>query len=411
MSSEKLSASPLRRLFAAVGPGLVTAAVVLGPGSITVSSKCGAVLGYSALWALVIAVVLMVVYTHMGARLGMASSESLVTLTARHLGRWVAVLMGLCGFLICSGFQTGNNVGVGVAMNALVGGSPGLWAVVFTLAALAVLWSSSSLYKLLEHLMMALVGLMILCFVGDLLMVRPDFPALARGLWPSRGVDMGLITAISATTLSVAAAAFQAYLVQSKGWTAGDLRKGLRDVIIGIVTLGSITAVIMVTSAAVLKPAGITVTSAADMALQLEPLLGRAARWLFLVGLWAGAFSSFIVNAMIGGTFLADSLGWGSRLSDRGPRLLGSAVMLFGAGVAMMAGRNPIQLLVMAQATTILGVPLMATVMLILANRRDVMPTTLRNGLASNLIGGLGLAWLLALSLRQAAAYLKPLWN
>ena len=74
-------------------------------------------------------------------------------------------------------------------------------------------------------------------------------------------------------------------------------------------------------------------------------------------------------------------------------------------------GRNPIQLLVMAQATTILGVPLMATVMLILANRRDVMPTTLRNGLASNLIGGLGLAWLLALSLRQAAAYLKPLWN
>ena len=173
----------------------------------------------------------------------------------------------------------------------------------------------------------------------------------------------------------------------------------------------SSSAVIMITSAAVLKPAGITVTSAADMALQLEPLLGRAARWLFLIGLWAGAFSSFIVNAMIGGTFLADSLGLGSRLGDRGPRVLGSVVMLFGAAVAMAAGRNPIQLLVMAQATTILGVPLMAAVLLILANRRDVLPEALRNRLASNLVGGLGLAWLLGLSLRQAAAYLKPLWN
>ncbi len=72
--------------------------------------------------------------------------------------------------------------------------------------------------------------------------------------------------------------------------------------------------VIMITAATVLKPAGVEVNSAIDMAMQLEPLLGPLAKWMFLLGFWSAAFSSFIVNAMIGGTLLADGLGLGGIL-------------------------------------------------------------------------------------------------
>lgn len=400
-----------RRWAAAIGPGLITAAVVLGPGSITVSSRCGAQLGYSLLWVVAVAVILMIVYTQMGARLGLTSSKSFLALAAGTFGRWVAVIIGLSGFFIATGFQTGNNVGVGLAMDALFGGGMPLWATIFTLLALVIMWTSTRMYQLLERIMAALVALMILCFVGDMAMIRPRFGELALGFLPSIPRVFGLVVAISATTFSVAAAAFQAYLVQSKGWRRDDRSRGLRDATVGIVLLGTISCVIMITSATVLQPRGIAVNNAVEMAMQLEPLLGRFAKILFLLGLWAGAFSSFIINALIGGTLLADGLGLGCRLEDPWPKRLASAVMVLGTALAIVFGKNPIQALVVAQASTIVGVPFIALIMLLLANRESVMGAALKNRPGINVLAGAGLVWLLVLSGRTVFAVLAMLRN
>jgi len=395
-----------KRLLGAIGPGLITAAVVLGPGSITVSSKCGALMGYSVLWVVVLAVVLMIAFTSLGARIGMVTPTSFLTVTAERHGRWVAVLLGLCGFLITTGFQTGNNVGVGLALSEMFGGSMGFWAVVFTAVALIMMWSSSSLYRALERMMVVLVALMIVCFLGNLTMIRPDAREILIGLVPSKPAVFALVTAISATTFSVAAAAFQPYLVRAKGWGKQDLSKGFRDSAIGISMLGLISAVIMITASTVLRPAGIKVSSAVDMARQLEPLLGSASKWLFLLGLWAGAFSSFIVNAMIGGTVMADGLGIGDRLESRSSKALASGVMLLGTLVALLCGGNPIQLIVVAQGTTILGVPLIAVVMWRLGCDTELMGEH-RTSPAANTVLLLGIAWLLFLSVRQLLVLMK----
>ena len=53
-----------------IGPGLITACVVIGPGSILTSSTVGANKGYSMLWIVVVSVVFMLVYMTMGAKLG-----------------------------------------------------------------------------------------------------------------------------------------------------------------------------------------------------------------------------------------------------------------------------------------------------------------------------------------------------
>ncbi|HRU07486.1 MAG TPA: divalent metal cation transporter, partial [Candidatus Brocadiia bacterium] len=365
--------APLKRVVDLIGPGLVTAAVVLGPGSITVASKSGALMGCSILWAVVAASVMMAAYTHAGARIGMTAGAPLLTVVARTRGRWLAALMGLAAFCICVGFQTGDNVGVGIALAEMFGMSMNFWSVVFTIVALGLLWGSRSLYQAVERLMMVLVAVMIAAFFGNLLMVRPSPSEVLNGLVPSKPAVFGLVVAVSATTFSVAAAAFQAYLVQSKGWTPGDLKKGFRDSIVGIAALGAISCVIMITSATVLRPAGIKVNTAVDMALQLEPLLGASAKWLFLTGLWAGAFSSFVVNAMVGGALLADGLGLGGRLDSFWAKVLASVVMLLGTAAAWIFGANPIQLLILAQCATMLGAPIIAAVICMLANNRAIM--------------------------------------
>jgi len=396
----------LKKVAGLFGPGLVTAAVVLGPGSITVASKSGALMGCSILWAVVVAGIMMAAYTCAGSRIGMMAGAPLLTVVARTWGRWLAALMGLSGFCICVGFQTGDNVGVGIALAEMFGMSMNFWSVVFTIIALGLLWGSRSLYQAVEYLMMILVAVMIAAFFGNLLMVRFNGAEVLRGLVPAKPAVFGLVVAISATTFSVAAAAFQAYLVQSKGWKPHDLKKGFRDAAVGIATLGAISCVIMITSATVLRPAGVKVNTALDMALQLEPLLGASAKWLFLTGLWAGAFSSFVVNAMVGGALLSDGLGLGGALDSFWAKLLASVVMLLGTAAAMLFGDNPIQLLILAQSATMLGVPIIAAVMVLLVNRRSVMGAA-KAGPIENIVLLFSLAWTLYLSVRQAVAFLS----
>ncbi|MCL4219681.1 MAG: divalent metal cation transporter, partial [Candidatus Hydrogenedentes bacterium] len=86
------SSKPTQRFWERLGPGIITASVVLGPGSIMASSKAGASGGYHLLWLLFVAAFVMAVYTAMGARLGCALTESPLEYIAQKYGRALALL-------------------------------------------------------------------------------------------------------------------------------------------------------------------------------------------------------------------------------------------------------------------------------------------------------------------------------
>jgi Mn2+/Fe2+ NRAMP family transporter len=104
-----------------LGPGLITAAVVIGPGTITITSKIGATAGMSLVWALVATASFMMVFTAMSARMGILNQESILSLVARHYGRWLAILIGCLAFAVCAGFQSSNYIACSTALESLTG--------------------------------------------------------------------------------------------------------------------------------------------------------------------------------------------------------------------------------------------------------------------------------------------------
>ncbi|MFD0713440.1 Nramp family divalent metal transporter [Paenibacillus sp. GCM10027626] len=396
----------LKGLILLLGPGFITAATVLGPGSITVSSKSGAVLGYSILWTLVVAALFMSTYTVIAGKIGCLNKDSLLTIVRQQYGGWLALLIGICVFLITAGFQTGNNIGVGLVFDTVFGGGIGLWACIMLVIALIFIWTSSNFYDLLEKIMMLMVILMILAFLGNLFAIKIDFADMASGFVPSMPTVWGLVIAISATSFSIAGAAGQSYMVQGKGWGRNDLGKSNASAVIGIIVLCALAIIIVITSAAVLLPKGIKVESAVDMAVQLEPLLGSMAKWLFLVGLFAASFSSFIANAVLGGMMLSDGFGWGKSLNDRSVKVLSSLLLVGSTLLAVVLNTNPIELIVMAQATTILGAPLIAIVLLLLGNNKKVLGNN-TNGIVVNVLAVAATLWLIYLSINQFQTFLK----
>lgn len=363
------------KILKSFGPGFIVASLVLGPGSITVSSSIGSVHGYSLLWLIVIAAISMSGYTSMAARFGATHQESMLSVIGKTYGRWFSILISFSIFIAATSFQFGNNLGIGIGMSEITGTSEQIWPIIFTLLAITLIFLAKSIYKILEKLMMILVMVMIASFFINLILVKPPITEVARGLLPldiPRG-HLATMAALVATTFSLSGAFYHSYLVQQKGWGTGDLRKGIRDSKMGIVILATIAGLIIITSAAALHPTGIEVHSAADMARQLENLFGKSAKYVFSIGLSAAAFSSLIVNAIMGAGLLSDGLGLGRSMEGKVPKLFTVLILLAGMTIALFFKGDIIYALIIAQAATLLGVPLIATGMLLLLNNKKVM--------------------------------------
>ncbi len=389
--------SKIKTIFLSLGPGIIIAAVVFGPSKMTITSKLGAQYGYSLLWIVVIACFFMAIFTIMGARIGVATKQSLLTTIREKWGKAAAITVGLGIFIVTTSFQAGNSIGVGIAIAEATGTTPVIWIICFNLIGLGLLFFRG-FYKVLEKLMIFLVALMLFAFLTTFFLIKPDFTEIASGFIPSLVPgSLGLVIAFFASTFSIVAAFYQSYLVQERIKINPAIKEQNSNSITGIFILGLMSAIIMICAASVLNKQGINVTNASDMSRALEPLFGSNASTLFLVGLFGASFSSLIGNSTIGGTLMADSIGYGSDLNSGKVKLFIAMVMVFGAIIAIRFGKLPLELIVFAQSITIFLVPFIGLALFSVSNDETIMGHH-KNSPAVKIIGVIGLLILFLLA-------------
>lgn len=418
------SAAPLVRppWWRSIGPALITACVVFGPGSLIISANVGAEYGYSLLWLLVLTGLLMGAYMTMSARIGVTAGATHFATLRQEVGRPFAALAGIVLCLVCAAFQFSNNLAIALIAGAL---APEAYVFPAQVAAMAglngllivFLFRAHHVYKAVERIMKYMVGLVLVSFLFNLLLARPDLLGVLRGLLPNipdklsfgipQMVDgsikdpLVLIASLVGTTFSVAGAFFQGNLVRERDWTVEDYDRGVGDAIAGVCVLTFVSMMIMVTAGTVIL--GEPASNIATLALTLRPLLGPIAFVVFCAGLIPIALNPFLINAMIGGTALADGLGFPGRLSDYWPRMFTVGVLLVGfvvAAIGLWFAIPPVNLMIFGQAMTVIGNPLLAATILWLANRKSIMGER-RNRVASNVLGVIGLTAVVLLTLRM----------
>lgn len=372
----------MKRLWSAIGPALIVAAVVLGPGSILTSSRVGAQHGLTGIPIVMGATVLMMSMVILSARLGVVCEGTPCAELSRRLGRPVAAGLGVILFFIVAIFQLSNNIAVVGGLEPLLGARelPTEQRVLVlagvNLLVIVFLYGLRDLYRWVERLMKLLVGVMALAFLTNLVSVlahdRPFEPVV-----PSESGDWFAVLGLVGTTFSLGGAFYQAWLVREKGWTIDDVRSSTIDSILSISVLGMMTCVVLLTAWRVFygHPDPPPLRSVGDVARVLEPSFGSGARIVFAGGILAGAVSSFLGNALIGGTILSDAVGAGSRLQDRWPVHLTTAALLTGfagAVAALYRENSTVTLITLAQALTVVGLPAVAASLVYLATRPDI---------------------------------------
>lgn len=380
------------RALSVMGPAFIVGAWQFGPGNLLSAVQAGTAYGYTLIWVIALSTVLMLAFTDMSVRIALRSTSSLISTVKEVLGRPVGTIAGFGVFGITLMFSVGNAIGSGLGLTLLFGGSPVVWTLVCTIVVAAVVLARRY-YSILERAILAIVALMATGFLASAVLTKPDWAAVGAGFVPGIPDGVGLLlVALVGTNFSINAAFYTGYATRERGLNRSQYGSiTLGDTIPGIVAPGLMTILVIVVAAAATARTGVEAGSLAQLASVLEPLAGTVGSKIFALGFFAAAFSSMIANATAGGTLLSDGLGWGNSLQSRRVKALIFVVLGFGLTVTLIAGgESPVQLLILAQALTVIFAPVLGVLLLILANNKKLMGG-MRNRPWQNLIGALGL--------------------
>ncbi|MBT8402751.1 MAG: Nramp family divalent metal transporter [Gemmatimonadetes bacterium] len=409
-SPHETNAAPRRR---GVGPGWIVAAAFIGPGTVTTATLAGARYGSALLWALAFSAAATMVLQEMAARLGLVTGQGLGEAVRRrfHGGARVlavALVVGAIG-LGNAAYQTGNLLGGALGVEGALGGDLRLWAALIGGVAAVLLWSGN--YRIVERTMVALVLVMSAAFVVTALRVLPAVDAPLAGLLVPRLPDADAIL-VAVGLVGTTVVPYNLFLhatAVGERWSGPEgLGAARMDLVLSIGVGGLVSMAILVTAAGTLASSGTEVTSAADMARALEPILGPWAGVAFAVGLFAAGMTSAITAPLAAAYAVAGAVGWPADLRDR--RLRAVWITVLGVGVLLaVLGIRPVPAIVFAQAANGILLPTIAAFLLLVVNDREWMGAR-ANGLPANLLGGVVVLVATLLGLRALASVLG-LWG
>ena len=131
-------------MLAILGPSLVWAGEFIGSGEVILSTRVGAILGPTVLWAILVGVVLKFWIGMAGARYTVCTGEGMIDMIARvpgprNWGVWITLVAQLVAGTIAIGSLA---AAAGIFVHSLIGISPLIAGWLVTLFALAVVWSN-----------------------------------------------------------------------------------------------------------------------------------------------------------------------------------------------------------------------------------------------------------------------------
>jgi Mn2+/Fe2+ NRAMP family transporter len=403
----------LKKIAASIGPGIFIIGYIIGTGSVTSMAKAGAEHGLSLNWALALSCLFTYVLILAVGRCTIASGQTLIYSIKNQFGSGIAIfiILGLMATVTTSVMGV-----MGIATDVvrewssqLIGGEgihPLLTAIFFNAILYFLFWNGSHGFFL--KAIAVVVAIMGVCFVVTAFIVIPSPQELIASLKPAlpqHGEVHLVLAALVGTTMASVCIVSRSYLVDEEKWTLNDLKTENRDAVVSLGLTFLVSSAIMACAAGTMLPAGIPVDQAIDMVKTLEPIAGRFATILFVIGIVAAALSSLFPNYILGPWLVNDFMNRPRKMNDR-------LVRLGVAGVAMLAfvvpifGGRPVLIMIISQAISPIVMPLLIVLLLIMLNSRKII-SNYRNPTWLNI----GLIVTLAFALFISYSALRGLWS
>lgn len=365
-------------IFAILGPGLITASADNDAPGIATYSMAGSKYGYSFIWIILLITVGEVIVQETAARMGAVTGKGTADLIRERFGVKITAFAMLCLLIANLGTTVAEFAGVAAA-GELFGVSRYISVPIAGLIISLLILRGN--YKIVEKV------LLVLCFsslsyVITVFIIKPDWGIVLKdAVTPNISFDSNYILAVLAvigTTITPWGIFYLQASIADKGKELDKYNETRLDVTFGSVWGNIISVFIIITCAATLYAAGITVESAEDAALALRPLAGEGSSILFAAGLLGASLLAVSVMPLSTTYAICEAFGFERGLNRpikeaRTFYTIFGVITLVSILIVLIPDMPLFQVMIQSQSLNAILLPVLLILILILANDKNIM--------------------------------------
>lgn len=371
-------------LLLSIGPGIFCIGYTIGTGSVTSMIKAGSQYGEQLLWVLFLSAffawILMESFGRFAAVTGNTAIHSfktklkwgktwaILTIIGVVMGQWSA-LSGILGLTSNALYEVTRLFFPTLSEN-------NYWAILGIAIVLIVIMFAFLLvgkYSFFEKVLVVFVTIMGLSFILSMFIVFPSPEEIVKGFIPSIPPGGNLmVAAFVGTTMAAPTFVVRPLIVKEKGWDKNHLKEQQRDALTSAILLFIISSTIMIAATGALFHNGKTVTRVLDMVYALEPVAGKFAVAIFMLGAMSAGLSSIFPILMVLPLLIGDYRQGKMDTKSTTFKLLGAIACLVGLVVPIL-GANPIMAQIATQVASVFILPVVIGGILVLINNKSLM--------------------------------------
>jgi manganese transport protein len=365
------------RLVHFLGPAFIACVAYMDPGNFATNIAGGSKFGFTLVWVIVASNLMAMLIQTLSAKLGIATGRNLPEVCRERFSPRVSRGLWVQAEVIAMATDLAEFLGAALGFHLLFGIGLFPAAVITGITTFLILGLQRFGFRPLEAAITAFVGVIGLCYIGELLLADPPLRLVAKhAVLPQfQGSESVLLAVgILGATVMPHVIYLHSALTQSRIVPANDeeTRKlyffTRIDVVIAMTIAGLINMSMLVMAATVFFGKGIhDVDSLEGAHKTLEPFLGGASSTLFALALIASGLSSSAVGTLSGQVVMQGFI------RRRIPLFIRRIVTMIPAFVVIGLGLDPSRTLVISQVVLSFGIPFALVPLVMFTSRRDVM--------------------------------------
>ncbi|TFG63194.1 MAG: hypothetical protein E4H36_06220 [Spirochaetales bacterium] len=367
-----------RILLRFLGPGFLITIGFIDPGNWATNVAGGSDFKYDLLWVITLSTLMLILIQSMSARLGIATGKSLGVNIREHFSKPVTGVVGVTIVAACAATDMAELLGGAIGFNLLFGFP--LWLGAFLTVVLEVFFIVSQRYHRLEKIILGFLGIITICFIIELFIVKPAWAEVAPAMVIPKITRSNIFIAMG--MLGAVVMPHNIFLhsnvIQSREWGDNEeekrklIRFGRVDTFAAMGVGWVVNSSMIIVAAAVFFRHGVHVESLEQASATLHPLAGRFAGILFAIALLAAGISSSTTSSMAEVNVITAFLG-----KPEDPKTLlyklSTFITAIPSFVIILLKIDTFKILILSQVVLSIQLPFTLIPLLILCRRKKVM--------------------------------------
>jgi manganese transport protein len=375
--SGKTNKSFFKKLIPFLGPAFIASVAYVDPGNFATNIQGGSEFGFTLLWVILASNLMAMLLQTLSAKLGIATGNNLAEHCRNHFSKPVVYIMWVVMELVAMATDLAEFLGAAIGFNLLFGFPLIIGGVLTAICTFLILGLQRYGFRPLEIAITIMVSVIASSYLAEIIFVKPNLGVLLyHSFVPefSGTESILLATGILGATVMPHAIFLHSSLTQNRIIVKNPdkLKKLFRyqilDVTIAMGIASLVNMAMLIMAASTFYKNGLTNIASIEVAhITLQPLLGKAASWIFAISLLASGLSSSTVGTSAGQVIMQGFLHrhipiWLRRLVTIVPSILVIAI-----------GLNPTRTLVMSQVVLSFGLPFAVIPLIMFTRKENIM--------------------------------------